>query len=111
MQYIFCLGPNLFLFLGSVPQPNIKYYTPDYEILHIPYENIANFIQVGRSHFLKASSKSSKSASKFGKSAFSNYDSLTDAFRKVRSGESVEEVKPETTPEEPTTTEQEKSDG
>ena len=47
----------------------------------------------------------------FGKSPFSNYDSLTDAFRKVRSGESVEEVKPEVTPEEPTTTEQEKTDG
>ena len=47
----------------------------------------------------------------FGKSALSHLDNAAQAAAKIMSGETVEEEKPEVTPEEPTTTEQEKSDG
>ena len=47
----------------------------------------------------------------FGKSPFSPLKNASEVAAKIMRGETVEEVKPEVTPEEPTTTEQEKTDG
>ena len=47
----------------------------------------------------------------FGKSPFSHLKNASEVAAKIMRGETVEEEKPEVTPEEPTTTQQEKSDG